>query len=119
MNQRTKWLILGALSVFGLYSVDQLYRRQIEQPTSGLTSELEGLNKKQQSNKETQAVARSATKRLETYQERSLPYDPQLARSAYQDWLLDLVEKHKPEIKEPSNKFEDALNSSKKIVVGV
>jgi hypothetical protein len=31
----------------------------------------------------------------------------------------DLVEKHKPEIKEPSNKFEDALNSSKKIVVGV
>lgn len=30
----------------------------------------------------------------------------------------DLVEKHKPEIKEPSNEFEDALNSSKKIVVG-
>lgn len=31
----------------------------------------------------------------------------------------DLVEKHKPETKEPSNEFEDALNSSKKIVVGV
>ena len=27
----------------------------------------------------------------------------------------DLVEKHNPEIKEPSNEFEDALNSSKKI----
>ena len=73
MNQRTKWLIFGAVAVFGLYSADQLYRRQIEQPTIGLTAELEGLNKKNQTNKESQAAARSNTRRLETYQERSLP----------------------------------------------
>jgi hypothetical protein len=94
MNQRTKWLLLGVAAVFGLYSIDQLYRSQIEQPSNNLTAELEGLTKKLQANKESQALARSSSKRLETYQHRSLPYDPQLARSAYQDWLLSLVEKH-------------------------
>lgn len=92
MNMRTKWLLIGALAVFVLYFGDQLYRSQIEQPISNLNAELDGLSKKLQTNKDSQIQAKSTSKRWETYQERALPYDPQLARSAYQDWLLQLVE---------------------------
>ena len=94
MNSRTKWLLIGAAAIFGLYTLDQLYRTQVEQPTNNLTAELDGLNKKLQTNQDTQALARSSGKRLESYQQRSLPYDPQLARSAYQDWLLSQVGKY-------------------------
>jgi hypothetical protein len=92
LNTRTKWLLTGAGLIFFFYTADQLYRSQIEQPTNNLNAELDGLTQKLQTNKDSQLQAQSISKKLENYQQRALPYDPQLARSAYQDWLLKLVE---------------------------
>ena len=76
MNPRTKLELIGAATAFGLYATDQLYRSQIEQPSSNLNAELDGLTKKLQANKESQALARTQTQRLETHQLRSLPSYP-------------------------------------------
>ncbi|HAC92132.1 MAG TPA: hypothetical protein DCF63_16125 [Planctomycetaceae bacterium] len=94
MNRRTKWLILGAAVVFGLYFADGLYRSQIEQPTAQLNAELDRLTKELSDSRDAQHQAKKSSQRLVSYHQRALPYDPQLARSAYQDWLLKLVEKH-------------------------
>lgn len=94
MTPRTKWLLLGCLAVFGLYGADSLYRSWIEQPTTQLNSRLDALSGDLQKASQDQMVAQKIGKRLEMYGQRALPYDPQLARSVYQQWLLGLVDKH-------------------------
>ena len=97
MTQRTKWLLLGCVAVFGLYMADSLYRSWIEQPTTQLTARVEGLSDDLQKTSSDQMVAQKVGKRLEMYGQRALPYDPQLARSVYQEWLLALVDQHRLE----------------------
>ena len=92
MNPRTKWLAVAALTIFGLYGADQIYRSQIEEPTSRLTADLDRLTNELQDSMDQQTIANKTNRRLDSYQQRALPYDPQLARSAYQEWLLRLVE---------------------------
>jgi hypothetical protein len=94
MTTRTKWLLVGCLAVFGLYMVDSLYRNWIEQPTAQLTARIDGLNDELQKTTQDKDMAQRVGKRLEMYGQRALPYDPQLARSVYQEWLLHLVDKH-------------------------
>lgn len=95
MNPRTKWLAIAALTVFSLYGADQIYRSQIEEPTRRLTADLDRLTNELQDSKDQQTIANKINQRLGSYQQRALPYDPQLARSAYQKWLLQLVESHR------------------------
>jgi hypothetical protein len=94
MNTRTKWLLIGAASVFGLYFADSFYRSWIEEPQQHLIAQIDALNEKVQEAKDQQLVAQKIGKQLDNYAGRALPYDPQLARSGYQKWLLDLVAKH-------------------------
>lgn len=94
MNTRTKWLMIAGLVVFGLYAADSLYRAWIEQPTQQLSAQLDAATKGISESKNDQMVALKVSKRLDDYVTRSLPYDASLARSAYQEWLLALVEKH-------------------------
>jgi hypothetical protein len=46
MTPRVKWLLMGGLVVVGLYFMDSLYRKWIEQPTQQLTAQLEDLAEK-------------------------------------------------------------------------
>lgn len=92
MNPRTKWLAIAGALVIGLYLLDSGYRSLIEQPTVQLTARIDALNSELQKAEEDQFVAKRAGKKLDAYAERALPRDPQLARSLYQAWLLELVE---------------------------
>ena len=92
MTPRIKWLLIGGIAVFGLYSIDSLYRKWIEQPTQQLTSQIQDLTDKINAAKSEQLVAQKQGKRMESLAARALPDDPQLARSLYQQWLLNLVE---------------------------
>ncbi len=94
MNQRTKWLAIGAAIVFGLYFADSTYRSWIEQPTQQLNTRIDAVTREINEAKDTQLVAQKIGKQLDGFAARALPYDPTLARSIYQEWLLDLVEKH-------------------------
>lgn len=94
MNRRTKWLAIGAAIVFGLYFVDRTYRSWVEEPTTRLTSEVDRLTAELQSTNDAQTVAQRTNRRLDSYSQRALPADPQLARSAYQQWLIQLLHRH-------------------------
>lgn len=92
MTPRVKWLLIAGLAVFGLYGLDSLYRSWIERPNQQLTAKLDDLNGVLNASKAEQLVAQKQGKRLESFAARALPDDPQLARSLYQQWLLNLVE---------------------------
>ena len=92
MTPRVKWLLIAGLAVFGLYGLDSLYRSWIERPKQQLTAKLDDLNGVLNASKSEQLVAQKQGKRLESFAARALPDDPQLARSLYQQWLLNLVE---------------------------
>lgn len=94
MNTRTKWLAIGGLLVILFYAGDTLYRSWIEKPTQQLTAERDALSDTLRETQDQQMLAQKASKRLDDYAARALPYSPQLARSAYQEWLLTEVEKH-------------------------
>ena len=94
MTPRTKWLLIAGLAMFGLYGADSFYRSWIEQPSQQLTVQLDAVTKSISDSKNDQLLAQKLGKRLDAYAVRALPYDPALARSLYQEWLLDLVEKH-------------------------
>ena len=94
MTPRVKWLLIAGLAVFGLYGLDSLYRSWIERPTQQLKAKLDDLNEMLNLSKSEQIVAQKQGKRLESFAARALPDDPQLARSLYQQWLLNLVEKN-------------------------
>ena len=92
MTPRIKWLLIAGLAVFGLYGLDSLYRIWIERPNQQRTAKLDDLNEMLNASKSEQLVAQKQGKRLESFAARALPDDPQLARSLYQQWLLNLVE---------------------------
>ena len=92
MTPRIKWLLIAGLAVFGLYGLDSLYRIWIERPNQQRTAKLNDLNEMLNASKSEQLVAQKQGKRLESFAARALPDDPQLARSLYQQWLLNLVE---------------------------
>ncbi len=94
MTPRIKWLLIAGLAVFGLYGGDSLYRSWIEQPSQQLNAKLDTVTRGMADTKSDQLVAQRLGKRLDGYAARALPYDAQLARSLYQEWLLDLIEKH-------------------------
>ncbi len=94
MTSRTKWLLIAGLIVFGLYGADSIYRSWIEQPTQQFSTQLDALTKSISDSKNEQVMAQKVGKRLDGYGVRALPYDASLARAAYQEWLLNLVEKH-------------------------
>jgi len=74
--------------------VDRAYQAWIEQPREVLETDIDRLTKEIDESKRLQFASQKAGKRLEEYAHRALPSDPTLARSLYQQWLLELVERH-------------------------
>ena len=95
MNRRTLILLLGAISVGVLYAGDTAFRSFIEEPTQRYEGQLKALESELGDAGVSQVQGRRLVKDLEDYAERSLPFDPALARSRYQDWLLKLVEQNR------------------------
>lgn len=100
MTARTKLLALGALLVFGLYFADSAYRSWIEEPRAQLETRCDSLLRDIRETEDQQKLSQRVGKRMDPYAARALPYDPDLARSRYQEWLLQLVESH--ELESPS-----------------
>lgn len=94
MTSTTKWLLVACAAVFGIYGLDRLYQGWVEEPKKDLESQRDRLSTEIEESKRVQFASQKAGKRLEEYAHRALPSDPTLARSLYQEWLLELVEKH-------------------------
>lgn len=96
-NRRTLLLAAGAIAVISIYVIDSGYRSLIEQPIQRYEGELNAVESKLQDANTSQITGRRLVNQLEGFSARALPFDPALARSSYQDWLLKLVEQHKME----------------------
>ncbi len=96
-NRRTILLAAGGIAMILMYAIDTGYRSLIEQPTQRYEGELKAVESKLQDANTSQITGRRLANQLDDYAARALPYDPALARSSYQDWLLKLVEQHKME----------------------
>lgn len=97
MNRRTLILLLGAASVGLLWGGDQLFRNLYEGPKAKLENQIEKLDRDLRKAEDAEIDAKIESKKLAFLKEFSLPYDPELAKSAYQDWLLNLVKAHEME----------------------
>lgn len=96
-NRRTMFLAAGGIAVILMYAIDTSYRSFIEQPTQRYEGELKAVESKLQDANTSQVTGRRLANQLDDCAARALPFDPALARSSYQDWLLKLVEQHKME----------------------
>lgn len=94
MNPRTKLLLAGVSVLAILYVGDYAYRTYIEEPTRKANSAIERLDKQLREAADSQLVAKKISQKMDSYAGRSLPFDPAVARSLYQDWLLKLMEQH-------------------------
>ena len=92
MNQRTLYLLILMGIVFAAWFGDMAYRGLIEEPAEMRRKELARIESSLKAAKKTIVDTANAMDQLELLERISLPYDPELARSAYQDWLLDLVQ---------------------------
>ena len=92
MNGRTRWLLIAMLAIGSLWAADAGYRNLIEQPAQERNRQIERLDKQIIQARETIVQNDGAVDQLDELERLSLPYDPELARARYQDWLLDLVQ---------------------------
>ncbi len=92
MNKYRKPLMVGALVVMALvYAGDWLRQNALQGPIEARRNETARLEGEIEKRETELADARKAAKELAALQLRSLPSNPEVARSLYQGWLLELV----------------------------
>lgn len=92
MNTRTRTLLIAMGAMVVLWLGDSGYRNLIEGPAAERERELDRVDRQINEARDKIIETADAADQLETLERLSLPYDPELARAGYQDWLLDLVQ---------------------------
>ncbi|MBB76194.1 MAG: hypothetical protein CMJ75_16930 [Planctomycetaceae bacterium] len=94
-DKRTRLLlvVLGAIGV--LYAGDLTYQSWIESPRQDAERQKARLEKQIRETKLSLAKSKRVAADLEQLESQSLPWDLEVARSAYQAWLLQLVQRAK------------------------
>lgn len=90
MRKNSLYIVLGAILAY--YAGEWVLNTVLNEPLSRLQSEREGYERKIEKNKKDLGEARAAAKQLLELERRSLPSNTEVARSVYQDWLLQLVD---------------------------
>ncbi len=94
-TKRNRWL-LAALSAVILFFVGDLgYRKFLVGPRQQNERLKEQLDKRIKTAQLELKKAKQATEQLEQLEQKSLPWDAEMARSRYQDWLLQLAKEAK------------------------
>lgn len=92
MTQYRKFILLGILGLMVLYfACDWLWRNVIDAPLAARRSLMEKLQKDIKVREQMLARARSDRALVMAWEARSLPANPEVARSLYQGWLLELI----------------------------
>lgn len=109
MMQRRQVLLIALLAVVVIVVSYPKVESMVRAPLDARQQKKERLEKEIQKRRTELARARKAAKDLAIWQRESLPSDPQVARSAYQAWLLDLagrsgLERYSVDAGEPGNR---------------
>jgi hypothetical protein len=91
MMKHRKAIMAGVLGLMALFYAGDWLWSLVMEPLESLRQRQQTLQRDVESRQEELAKARKASKELAAWAERSLPADPQVARSVYQAWLLELV----------------------------
>jgi hypothetical protein len=91
MMKHRKAILAGVLALMALWYASGWLWSLVTDPIAGLRQKQESLQKDIEKRRLELAEGRKAAKQLAAWAKRSLPADPQVARSAYQAWLLELV----------------------------
>lgn len=92
MNLTRQQILLGCLVLMGIVRVgDYVLSSLIQGPLQELQGETRELNEAIEKREKLLAETRQMGKKIESWEKRSLPADPETTRSLYRNWLLDLV----------------------------
>jgi hypothetical protein len=94
MSEHRQKILLGILGIMLLYfGGEWAWRHAVQGPLDLRRSRADRLQNELEKREKELARARAAVKDLAAFEEQSLPSDPQVARSLYRAWLLQLVTK--------------------------
>ena len=88
---RNRWLLLGLGLVVLFFAADQGYRRLYEEPAQEHERLKEQLGKRLKTAKTEMAKSKRVGEQLEKLEQKSLPWDAEMARARYQDWLVQVA----------------------------
>lgn len=92
-NTKRNRLLIAALSVVVLFYLGDIgYRRYVEEPAKKHDRLEKQLNKKIKAARVELKKATQAARQLPNLEKRSLPWNADMARSRYRDWLIELAE---------------------------
>ena len=92
MTQHRQKILLAILGAMLVYFVGEwAWRTAIQEPLDSRRTRIRRLEKDLDKRQKELAQARKAMQELESLEKQSLPTDPQVARSLYRAWLLQLV----------------------------
>ncbi len=88
---RNRWLLIGLGLVVLFFAADQGYRRLYEEPAQEHERLKEQLGKRLKTAKTEMAKSKRVGEQLEKLEQKSLPWDAEMARARYQDWLVQVA----------------------------
>lgn len=92
MSQNRQKILLAVLGVLLVYfGGEWAWQNAIQGPLDSRRAKIQRLERDLEKRQKELAKARQAVKELEQLEEQSLPSDPQVARSLYRAWLIQLV----------------------------
>lgn len=91
MSRSTKNILIAALAMLALFYAGDWMWTAVTEPLRSLRQKRQSLEKDVDKRMTELAQMRKAAKTLAAWERQSLPSDPQIARSVYQAWLLQLV----------------------------
>jgi hypothetical protein len=90
-----KWLLGALLVVLVFWAGGGLIKKALLEPVAERQGEIETLNERIAAKTRQLKESRNAARRLADWSRRSLPPDPVVASSLYQNWLIDLASRMK------------------------
>lgn len=94
---RNRLMIVGLGIVVLLFLGDMAYRKFYSEPIAEFENQKKQISKRLRETKAATNKAQRAAKQLDELAQASLPWDPEVARERYQDWLLQLAKDAKLE----------------------
>ncbi len=92
---KNRWLLVALGLAVLFFAGDAGYRRFYEEPVREHQRVVEQLEKRLADDKLKVAQAKNVGQQLEELEQQSLPWDAEMARARYQDWLLGLAQEAK------------------------
>src|SRR5438045_1527020 len=95
MKKREKMLLAGLIGILVLWQGGVMLNKFVFAPVAERQDEIAAREKRVSTKKRELRLSEDAARKLKDWKKRSLPPDPVVATSLYQNWLIDMAGKAK------------------------